>query len=305
MKKQLVATGLLILATGTPAHDFVAEAERVAEIDAGSVEIRSERLAAGLHVLFGLGGNVVVSIGDQGVLMVDSQYAPLVPLLKDEIAELGGGEIDFTINTHWHYDHVGGNPFLGREGAWFISHRNSRRMMAGEHVIDTVTATPLVQSAYPDVAMPVATFRDEMQVHFNGDTLDLLHFGPAHTTGDTAVIFRKANVVHMGDVLNASYPFIDAGNGGGIDGMILFCEKVLAHLDEDTKIVPGHGPVQSYGDLVDYIDMLETVRDRISSMIDAGMTVEEVIAAAPTAGFDERYGDPVRLIDRAYISLSR
>jgi glyoxylase-like metal-dependent hydrolase (beta-lactamase superfamily II) len=305
MNKQLVAMSLAALAAGAQAHDFVTEAERVAAIDVDNVEVRSEPLGPGLYVLFGLGGNVVVSIGDQGVLMVDSQYAPMVPLLKGAISELGGGEIDFTINTHWHYDHVGGNPFLGREGTWFVSHQNSRRMLAGEHVIDTATATPLVQSAYPDAAMPVITYKDEMQLHFNGDTLDLLHFGPAHTTGDTAVIFRDANVVHMGDVLNAGYPFIDAGNGGGIDGMILFCEKVLAHLDEDSRIVPGHGAVLGYDDMVAYIAMLETIRNRISDMIDAGKTLDEVIAATPTAEFDDRYGDPVRLINRAYMSLSR
>ena len=305
MKIRLATLVLLTAPWAIQAHEYATEAERVAALDVDSVEVRTEAVGDGLYVLFGLGGNVIASVGDQGVLLVDSQYAPMVPLLKDAVEDLGGGDIDFTINTHWHYDHVGGNPLLGREGTWFVSHRNSRRMLAGEHVIDTVTAPPLVQAAYPDISMPVITYRDEMQFHFNGDTLDLLHYGPAHTTGDTAVIFRNANVVHMGDVFNANYPFIDAANGGSIDGVILFCEKVLANLNENSRIVPGHGEVLGFDDMVAYIAMLETIRNRISDMIDRGMSLEEVIAARPTAEFDERYGDPVRLIDRAYYSLSR
>jgi len=144
-----------------------------------------------------------------------------------------------------------------------------------------------------------------MQFHLNGATIDLLHFGPAHTTGDTAVLFREANLVHMGDVFNASYPFIDAGNGGDIEGMIRFCKKVLKRLDKDSTVIPGHGPVMGYEDFADYIDMLETIASRIDAMIDAGMSLEDVLAADPTAGFDERYGDPGRLINRAYMSLSR
>ena len=117
--------------------------------------------------------------------------------------------------------------------------------------------------------------------------------------------FRGANVVHMGDVLNARFPFIDAGNGGDLDGMILFCEKVLARLDENSIVIPGHGPVMGYQELADFISMLETVRNRISALIDRGYSLEAVIAAEPTAEFNDRYGDPARFINRAYMSLSR
>ncbi len=145
-----------------------------------------------------------------------------------------------------------------------------------------------------------------MQFHFNNHTIDLMHFGPAHTTGDAAVLFRESNVLHMGDVFRAGgYPFIDAGNGGDLNGMIHFCKKILARINEDSVVVPGHGKVTGYDEFAAYISMLETVRNRINTMIDAGMSLEDVLAAAPTADFDVEFGDPVRFIDRSYKSLSR
>ena len=305
--KRFFASILLLPATsGVMAHEYLSFEELTTAFgwDFEKSEIRAEAVGTGLHVLFGTGGNVIASIGDQGVLLVDSQFAEMIPRISETVTSLGGGSIDFTINTHWHFDHANGNPLLGRQGTWLVSQSNSRRMMAGSHAIDLVSLA-YEQPAYDDEALPVITFDDHMQFHFNGETIDLYHFGPAHTTGDTAVLFRNSNVVHMGDVFNASYPFIDAGNGGDIDGVIHFCNEVLARLDEDSVIVPGHGPVSAYDDLAAFIDMLETVRDSISSMIDAGMSLEEVIAAKPTAEFDEKYGDPSRLIDRAYMSLSR
>jgi glyoxylase-like metal-dependent hydrolase (beta-lactamase superfamily II) len=145
-----------------------------------------------------------------------------------------------------------------------------------------------------------------MQFHFNGERIDLMHFGPAHTTGDTAVIFRGHNAVHLGDVFNnAGYPFIDAGNGGTINGVIAFCSAVRDELNEDSIVIPGHGPVTDYQTLVDYIEMLTVVRNRIAAMIEQGASLDAVVAAEPTAEYDERYGDPLRLINRAYVSLTR
>jgi len=306
MNRILIATSILTLGAPAQAHEYMNLEELGAAFgwDLANAEITTETVAPGIHVLFGVGGNVIVSIGDQGVLMVDSQFPEMIPRIRASISDLGGDGIDFTINTHWHFDHADGNPLLGRDGSWLVSQINSRRMMAGEHDIDLVSMV-YTQPPYSMDAMPVITYTDHMQFHFNGETIDLLHFGPAHTTGDTAVIFRNSNVVHMGDVFNAGYPFIDAGNGGDLEGMIRFCTKVLKRLDENSVVVPGHGPVLGYEDMADYILMLETVRDRISKLIDQGKSVEEVIAAMPTAEFDEKYGNPGRLIDRAYMSLSR
>ena len=273
--------------------------------DFDTAVIEAQEVGDGLHVLFGPGGNVAASIGADGVLIVDDQFPQMIPKIEAKIAELGGGAIDFAINTHWHFDHADGNLALGPKGVWLVSQSKSREMMADAHLIDLV-ALQYEQQAYPENARPVITYDEAMQFHFNGERIDLLHFGPAHTTGDTAVIFRGNNAVHLGDVFNnAGYPFIDAGNGGDLDGMIRFCSAVLAEIDADTTVVPGHGPVTDYQDLADYIDMLATVRGRIADLIAGGADLEAVIAARPTAEFDERYGDPALFINRSYASLTR
>jgi len=158
----------------------------------------------------------------------------------------------------------------------------------------------------PPDALPAITYDDRMQFHFNGERIDLMYFGSAHTTGDTAVILRGRNVAHLGDVFNTGgYPFIDADNGGDIDGVILFCEGVLREIDENTIVVPGHGPIGTQADLAAYVSMLRTIRERVAMLIADGATLEEVIAANPTAEWDAVRGDPVRLLDRAYASLTR
>ena len=273
--------------------------------DFDTAVIEAQEVGAGLYVLFGPGGNVAASIGDDGVLIVDDQFPQVIPKIEARIAELGGGAIDFAINTHWHFDHAEGNLALGPKGVWVVSQSNSRAMMADAHLIDMV-AMQYEQQAYPRNAWPDITYDEAMQFHFNGERIDLLHFGPAHTTGDTAVIFRGNNAVHLGDVFNnAGYPFIDAGNGGQLDGLIRFCSAVLAEIDAETTVIPGHGPVTDYRTLADYINMLSTVRERIARLIEDGAGLEAVVAARPTADFDERYGDPGILVNRAFTSLSR
>ena len=271
-----------------------------------ATEIRSEQLGEGLWVLFGLGGNIGVSIGEQGVLIVDTQFPELVPKYRAAIEALGGDGIDFAIDTHWHYDHADGNQRLGPEGVWIIAHENSREMMARDKQINVVTRPLIPQPAYAPDALPVATFDDDMRLHFNGETIDLMHFGPAHTAGDAAVFFRDHNAVHMGDVfISVGYPFVDADSGGDLDGMIAFLRSVLAELEPGATVIPGHGPVTEYAALERYAEMLTDVRNRIAALIDDGATLEQVIAAAPTAGWDDEYGNPAGLIDRAYASLTR
>jgi glyoxylase-like metal-dependent hydrolase (beta-lactamase superfamily II) len=236
---------------------------------------------------------------------VDDQFPQMMPKIDRALAALGSKGVDFAVNTHWHFDHAEGNLTLGPRGTWLVSQANSRAMMADSHVVNLVM-WQYRQDPYPEAARPVITYDDRMQFHFNGEQIDLLHFGPAHTTGDSAVVFRGRNAVHLGDVFNNSgYPFIDADNGGGISGMIEFCSAVRDELNEDSIVIPGHGPVTDYQALVDYIDMLTAVRDRIVEMISEGASLEAVIAAKPSAEFDARYGDPSMLINRAYTSLSR
>lgn len=273
--------------------------------DLENTPVRHQSLDEGLHVLFGAGGNVLVSIGDDGVLMVDDQFPQMAPKLLAAIERLGGdGGVDFVINTHWHFDHADGNLTFGPGGAWLVSQAESREMMQRTRLVDLV-GIEYTQQAYPPDALPVITYDRSMQFHFNGERIDLMHFGPAHTTGDTAVIFRGRNVVHLGDVFNAAgYPFIDVGNGGDLDGVIAFCRAVLDEIDTATAVVPGHGAVSTYRDLEAYVEMLQTVRDRIAELIGEGADLETVLAAEPTRGFDAQYGDPARFIDRAYFSLA-
>ena len=307
--KALVTLALATLLMSAPvvAHDAVSLAELMKAFgwDFESAEITTEKVGEHLYVLFGIGGNIAVSVGPQEVLIVDDQFPELMPRIKTAIEELGGGGVDFAINTHWHFDHAAGNVTLGAEGTWLVSQLKSREMMLDNHVIDLV-ALAYEQEASPPEALPVITFDEQMQFFFNDERIDLMHFGPAHTTGDTAVIFRTHNAVHMGDVYNNSgYPFIDAGNGGSLDGIIDFCTAVLAELDEDTVVIPGHGPVATYADMQAYVTMLETIRARIVALINRGASLSDVIAAKPTAEWDEAKGNPERLLDRAYRSLTR
>jgi len=269
-----------------------------------TAEITVQSINDNFHVLFGVGGNIAVSVGDDGVVIVDDQFPQLMPQIKSAIKNLGGEQVDFAINTHWHFDHAEGNLSLGPEGTWLVSQANSRQMMQDDHIINLVVLA-YEQKAYPESAWPHITYDDTMQFHFNGEQIDLMHFGPAHTTGDTAIIFRKSNAVHLGDVYNnAGYPFIDAGNGGTLDGVINFCSATLNVIDEDTVVIPGHGPIADYEALVDYIEMLTTIRSRMMMLIEKGATLEEVYAAKVTSEWDEKNGDNTGFINRAYMSLT-
>jgi glyoxylase-like metal-dependent hydrolase (beta-lactamase superfamily II) len=278
--------------------------------DFNAARIVTEKIRDGFYVMLAEGGDVVagnmaVSIGPQGVLVVDDQFPEMAPKYKAAIRELGGSErIAFAINTHWHFDHSNGNQTLGPEGTWFVAQELSREMMLKDNIINLVSLQR-EQPPHPAIALPVITYDRSMRFHFNGQRIDLLHFGPAHTTGDTAVIFREHNVVHLGDVFNTSgYPFIDADNGGTLPGVIDFCSGVLEEINQTTVVIPGHGPVSDYQGLADYVTMLKTIRDRIQSLIATGASLEQVIAARPTAEWDEQRGDPARLIDRAYASMT-
>ncbi|HUQ51842.1 MAG TPA: MBL fold metallo-hydrolase [Gammaproteobacteria bacterium] len=267
--------------------------------------ITTQQLGDNLHVLFGVGGNILVSIGASGTLIVDDQFPLMVPKYKAKIGELGGGAVNFAINTHWHFDHADGNQVLGPEGTWLVSHEIARQMMMKNNVINLVTQKR-DQPAYAETAWPVLTYDETMRFHFNGERIDLVHYGPAHTTGDSAVIFREHKVVHMGDVYNnAGYPFIDADNGGSLSGVIAFTSKVLEQIDSTYTVVPGHGPVADAQALADYVAMLTMIRDRMSALIGSGATFEQVVAARPTSEWDARKGDPASFLDRAYSSLTR
>ena len=272
--------------------------------DLDSVEITAEELASGVYLLHGAGGAVLTSIGSDGVLLVDDQFAELAPRLDAAITDLGGNGIDFVINTHWHFDHADGNPWLGARGAKIIAHSNSRRQML-ETTRVTYVSNYYDQPPYPASGLPVLSFDDAMTVHWNDETIDVRYFGPGHTTGDAAVFFRNANIVHVGDLYNARYPYIDAANGGSLAGLIAVCGAILEEIDRETRVVSGHAPITDRAGLSAYVDMLKESEKRLLRLIEAGNTLEEVLAARPTADYDAQRGNPTLFVTMAYQSIAR
>ncbi len=310
---QTVFAVLLIGSAGLAKADHHEDALNIEQLsqafgwDLEGAEIQSQKVADGLYILFGIGGNIAVSIGEDGVLIVDDQLPQVMDKIEAAIAQIGGGKIDYAINTHWHFDHAEGNNVLGPKGTTIVAHSNARADMQQGGIVNMVVAK-YNQQPYPKEALPVFTYDEGMQIHFNEGEIDLRNFSSAHTNGDTVVIFKAQNAVHMGDVFNnAGYPFIDVDSGGSIDGMINFCEQTLNISTEDTIVIPGHGPVTNTATLGRYITMLKTVRDRVALMIAEGKSMEEVVSAKPTADFDKDFGPEsasLGFVNRVYTSLN-
>ena len=256
--------------------------------DMSNVTIKIVPVAGNVYMLQGKGGNIGVSVGQDGAFLIDDQFAPLTEKILAAVAELTDEPVRFVVNTHWHPDHVGGNENLGQAGAVVVAHENVRRRMSTEQFIEAFNSRV---SPSPQEALPVITFADTITFHWNDDELNILHVESAHTDGDAIVHFRGANVVHMGDTyFDGMYPFIDVGSGGTIAGLIAAADGVLALTNRRTKIIPGHGPLSDAAGLRAYREMLDTVRTSIQELIDEGKTRDQVIAAAPTRDLDEKWG---------------
>lgn len=253
-----------------------------------SVKITTQAVAPNLYMLTGKGGNIGLSIGANGPLLIDDQYAPQSPAILAAIAELSKQPVKFVINTHWHGDHTGGNENLGKLGAIIVAHENVRKAMSKEQFL------ALFDAHFPpakEIAKPVITFTESITFHWNKETIQVDHVKPSHTDGDSIIYFTQANVIHAGDVFfNKIYPFIDVSTGGSIRGMISAANYILGIADEKTKIIPGHGPLATKQDLANYIEMLEAMCDRITDLKAAGKTRDQVIAAKPTHDFDSIWG---------------
>jgi glyoxylase-like metal-dependent hydrolase (beta-lactamase superfamily II) len=267
--------------------------------------VSSEDLGGGIHVLYGSGGNLALSTGADGSFLVDDQYAPATEAIRAAIAEAGGEDPRFVINTHWHGDHTGGNENFGSIGAIIIAHDQVRERMSSEQFI---AALDRKVPPSPAGALPVVTFDSELALHLNGQQTRIIHQANAHTDGDALVHFEGADVLHMGDVFfNGLYPFIDLSSGGSINGMIAATEKGLSLCTDQTKVIPGHGKVTDKAGLAAYRDLLVSWRDAVKAHKDAGLTLAQTIAAKPTAATDEALGGafikPEQLVEFIYQSL--
>lgn len=262
----LIATAVLTAFLAVPAA--------AQDTDWDAVEITSEDLGNGIHVLFGQGGNIGVSTGPDGTLLVDDQYAPLTDKILARIAEITDEPVRFVVNTHWHGDHTGGNENLGKAGAVIVAHENVRRRMNPEEFQALVGRS---QQAAPE-ALPVVTFDDGVTLNWNGLRIEAAHQPHAHTDGDSVIYFEGANVVHMGDLFfHGAFPFVDRNSGGHIDGVIAAAESVAARTDENTTIIPGHGSVTDRATLLKYAEALRGARARVADRIAAGQSEEVVV----------------------------
>ena len=266
------------------------------------VKIETVSVAPGIYMLMGRGGNIGLTVGTDGAAIIDSQFDDMAPKVRAAVAMLSGKPVQFLINTHLHGDHTGGNDAFGRTGAVIIAHENVRKFL-GTAQVNPSTNAPIPARARE--ALPVITFADSAALHFNDDDLEFTHLPNAHTATDIVVRFRKANVLHMGDTFTGGFPFIDGNTGGTLDGLIRAHETVLASVDDNTKIIRGHGPLGNKAELAAYHDMLAVVRDRVAKLVKAGKTQDDVVAARPTKEFEEKYGganfNAAQWIGRAYV----
>jgi cyclase len=282
----------------------VTSAAAQAQVNYDTVQVRTQQLANGVYMLVGSGGNIGLAVGDEAVFVVDDQFAPLTPKILAAIAAVTPKPVRFVVNTHWHFDHTGGNENMGKAGALVVAHENVRRRMTTGQFIEALNRT---EPPSAPGALPVVTFTAGVTFHINGDSIVVTHVPPAHTDGDAIVHFTKANVVHMGDLfVSAGLPFVDRSSGGSVHGVIGAAEQALAMSNATTKIIPGHGPLADRARLQAYRDMLVALRDRMRQEIAAGKTADQVIALDITAPYRKEWpGGHERFVRTLHRELSQ
>lgn len=270
---------------------FVLAAAAAPVVGQDDVEIETIPVADGVYMLVGQGGNIGVSVGEDGVFLIDDQFAPLTEEILAAIAEITSESVRFVFNTHWHGDHTGGNENLGEAGALIVAHDNVHRRMSTEQVLERIGRAPSTTPASPEGALPVVTFSEDVSFHINGGVLHAFHVARAHTDGDAIVRFEDANVVHMGDTFfRDRFPFIDTASGGSIDGLISAVGEALSVMNADTRVIPGHGTLSGREDVRAYADALKDMRYGVGELMARGMTLEQIQAERPIREYAERWG---------------
>ena len=278
-------TAIALLGLGIASISSLTHAQ---DIDFESVEIETVPVTEDIYMLTGEGGNIGVSTGEDGVLLIDDQYAPLTDKITAAVDAIAEQPIRFLLNTHWHFDHTGGNENLGESGVVIVAHDEVYTRMSTDQFVE---AFQREVPASPPAALPKITYNDTLTFHLNGQTINGFHVKPAHTDGDTVIHFPDADVIHTGDVyFNSMYPFIDISSGGSVVGMLEATEKILALAGDDTKIIPGHGALSNRSELEAYQQMLMDVKTTAEEAIAQGLTLEEFIASDPTAEYDDTWG---------------
>jgi len=255
------------------------------------VKIAVNRVSDGIYMVTGKGGNIGLFIGEDGTFLIDDQFAPLTEKILAAIKSVGGEHPRFLINTHYHGDHTGGNEKLGKKGTLIFSHHNVReRLENGSYIAPFKMKRPPVGKE----GLPVVTCSKKVKFHFNGDTVHVKHVPHAHTDGDSFIFFEKANVIHAGDfVFNGFYPFIDVHHGGSLKGMIRAVDKILRMSDEQTKIIPGHGPLADKKQVAEYRAMLATAYERLRKLKAEGKSAQEAAAAGALDDLEATWGDGI------------
>jgi len=299
MRKLLIAALLLIpcmaLAQQTP--DFT------------KVEIKVSKVSGNIYLLQGAGGNIAASLGDDGILIVDTEYAPLADKIQAALKGIGVTDkpVRFVVNTHYHGDHTNGDSAWGARGATIIANENLRKRMESGSSTGNGGAVKFQSAAQPKVALPVITFGDHVTVYLNDEEIRVMHFPAAHTDGDAVVYFTKNNVVHMGDeFIRYGFPFVDILGGGSVQGMIAACEKVAATLPADVKVIPGHGELATMDDLRDYTKMMKDTMAVVQAAIAKGETTDQMKSEKILAAWQKYSGAFVNTdawIDTLYNSL--
>ncbi len=280
----------VITAVATTALLYPTSGVAQQNVDWDAVEISIHHVAGNVHYLQGRGGNIGLSIGEDGVIMIDDQFAPLTDRIVSAIGEVSNGDIRFLINTHVHPDHTGGNENLGKMGVVILAHDRVRVRLA---------------SRLPEVALPVLTYSDTATIHLNSEQVHVFPVPPAHTDGDSFIHFRGSNVLHLGDVFRTvAFPVIDTNNGGTLKGTIAALGMAIGLAGPETKIIPGHGEVSRREDVMEFRDMILVVADRVKTLVAEGKTYEETATANPTAEYNDRWGDPTRFLTAVYQELS-